>query len=102
MVHFKINNTSMVYHSNYLPSGNQYYKRTKERKTIDHQNSTTKNTMPSRLSPDTSLTQTDQSAMTTKHFEKVLGFDSAAEAHGLICPCLMMGEVSLETSPKTT
>ena len=58
----KINTTSMVYHSNYLSFGYQYYKRTKKRKT------TAKNTSPSSASPDTSATQTNQSAMTTKHF----------------------------------
>ena len=50
----KINTTSMVYHSNYLPSGNQYYRKTKKRKNF--QNSTAKNKSPSNPSPDTSAT----------------------------------------------
>ena len=33
------------------------------------ENSTAKNTSPSDLSPDTSTMQTDQSAMTTEHFD---------------------------------
>ena len=81
----------MVYHSNYLPSGNQYYKRTKERKT------TAKNTSPSRLSPYTSLTQIDKSATTTEHFDP--SGKHINTKHFIIHTCLMMEEVSLETLP---
>ena len=58
----KINTTSTVYHSNYLPSGNQHYKRPKNRKTI------------AKIRPpktyhhqDKSATQTNQLPMTTEH-----------------------------------
>ena len=44
----------------------------KEKKS-NRQTSTTKNTSPSKLSPDTSAMQTNQSAMTTEHFDPTAG-----------------------------
>ena len=56
------------------------------------ENSTAKNTSPSNPSPDTSAMQTNQSAITPcKHINTT---------HFTIYTCLMMGEASLETSPK--
>ena len=64
---------------------------------VPYQNSTAKSTSPSRLSLDTSGIQTNQSIMTSKHF------DSSAitnTMHITILTSLLMGKISLETSPK--